>query len=1029
MEQSETISLMPLGTTIEHNGQRLRIVKLLSTSGWTSEVYLGLLGEEPEQKQVAVKVMKSIGLPIEQKIFEEEGLTLASMMYHEDEASKEQRLQLKVAPAYFGQVKYQNLLCLIMEYLQGQEVPKLMERQGRLPEWQALTIAWHLYRTLDILHTRLRKTYIDLKFEDLWWVTGETGQGGQLKLLDFGTLEDIKPGDQAPRGVKRDLLLGGVYLLGMLTGHMLGYSLGRLTERAEPIINQAQTSWGTRQLLRRLLHRNPQARLAVAADVANELRMLASFWGQPFERLLNIAESNLDRARTETDTGTAKAREYAARARAALDIALQSPEARPGQLTSSLSEADQLLKKSDYQERGEEMFNGNAYGDARKIFEEGVLWSDEPAMLRRWAYLAMIGQDVPSETFEKYRQAAKDVLTRMDQGQWKAVKERLDALRPHLGDSDGFRALSADATLFASLDQAEDAVRSQNYRQAAQAYRQALEALERLPAADSVQKEEVGDLRTQAEEMERLEAQRGQARDNMKAAWDQFAAGNFDESVVLTSEAYRLDLKADYILQQLADLMDRSLQAGEFLTALRLAEIGFQDWPIPIQIIEARQMAWIFWQSTQALAHNDFPALSRCLRMGRVAATSQKQPIYLQAAQTLLRSAENQAVQGSDVQALETLAATIPALEIEGAESWVKSLSEQATRLHAADEKAQRDLVDRLISQAVQWVSLDSPERVSALFSSEAILDVSERFHKRFQIAGDLLQRANSIATSINYRLRDLEYLKGQQIELLSRSATGNEQDQRLRQEAQERDFNTLERRFKDLNADFESLADLSTGKFDADLLRKWHNEVGAHLLVFITDVYAYQEHFGAHAATIRSWADWVFTAMDGVGEAIWRVLKEEAEQHIQTISMELQQVVTAFNQGQLAEAQVAVDRLAPRYRTNLEWMALKQQIIQAMAWKEWQMAHREQLISGELTSEILQVLQTYGTLDLPKVYKQSEPVLSFLKRARMRLRERVHSLLPNYQTQEFLDQLRLWGNLEVVAQFYLQDGNHAITK
>lgn len=518
MNKQEDKSVWEEGLQIDHHGRSLHVEKRLS-AGLTGEVYKGTLVDEQNQRvPVAIKVMKSLDFPMARRLFEEESETLAFMTHLEAQANQKQHLDLKVAPQFYGRNEYEGRPYIVMEFIAGTEIPKLLQLESpnptRLEEPQALIITWHLYRTLDIMHTQLRKSYIDLKFENLWWVI-RPDNSGQLKMTDFGTLEAIRRDDEQKRGPKRDVLLASVYLCAMLTGYVLNYSLGELKEPAEPLLHrhQNQMSWGTYRLLRRLLHRNPQARPQTAEEVAHELRTLVRFWQVDMDRLLAAAENNL--AKAEGNPTGKEAANDAARARSALDVArIRQPE--DAGIAMMIDRANRILKLSDYEQRGRALFDGRSYGLARKVFEEGMHWSDDVANLRRWACLARIGEAVTPATFDEKKDDVLAAKRRMDDAQWLETGERLMRLSDLL-NSEGLTNLIKEAELFAALDKGMQAAGNSKYREAEANYRQAEEILKQLLYRDSV-KDEVGDLLSRTEELGRLAQTYQAARERISQA-------------------------------------------------------------------------------------------------------------------------------------------------------------------------------------------------------------------------------------------------------------------------------------------------------------------------------------------------------------------------------------------------------------------------------------------------------------------------------------------------------------------------------
>ncbi|RMD59780.1 hypothetical protein D6833_10965, partial [Candidatus Parcubacteria bacterium] len=485
-----------------------------------------LIGEQPgEDVHVAIKAMKPLGLAQARQFFQEEAITLAMLHQH---FSKEQEEAKKppprISPLYYGRGEYEDTPLLVVEFVEGREVAELLQRaSGRLPEEQALTIGWQLFYLLDVLHTQLKKTFVDLKFEDLWWVDGEGETPGQLKILDFGTLEEIKSTAGVPDGVKRDLLLGGVYLCYLITGQQPAYSMMgylRKYREADEIIRQGEMSWGTREWLYKLLHRNPQMRPTSANEVAAALRELAGFWTQPLPMLLKAARGLLGKVETMAEDAEKSQVEdinhWARRVRAALSIAaLRDPQDKT--IQQDIERADHVLNLSDFMKLGKMALMARAFDLARQRFEEGMQWGVDPTPLRRWAYLARVGEEISPSVFEEHQEQAFQMVEWLNEGDWEHGLERLEQLRPYL-QSPGLGMLYADAQLSMALEESASARDKRRYSQAAQALRKALEWLEKLPDADFIVREEIGDLYLQVREVENLAKTEEQAAAGMQQA-------------------------------------------------------------------------------------------------------------------------------------------------------------------------------------------------------------------------------------------------------------------------------------------------------------------------------------------------------------------------------------------------------------------------------------------------------------------------------------------------------------------------------
>lgn len=1016
-------TLLPIGQEITHNNRSLTIVKLISSSGWTSEVYQGTLGKGEEAQTVAIKVMKDLSLPMARQLFESEGLTLADLMYHEEEASKEQRFALKVAPMYYGMFEYQGASCLVMEFIEGTEVSKILEKQGVLPEFQALTIAWHLNRTLDILHTRLKKTYIDLKFEDLWWLPGKDSSKGQLKLIDFGTLEGIKPGDENPRGVRRDILLAGVYLCGMLTGHMPGYSLGELTERAETIIDKGQMSWGVRRLLRRLLHRNPIARPASAAVVATELRTLVSFWEQSVERLVEIAENNLARASAETEAQSDKAREYASRAMMALDIAKQQTGDEE-RFKNPIERARGLLLMSDYVSRGRIFFDGRTFSDAKKIFVEGVHWSENPAELRRWAYLASIGLDINPDQFDKLKEEAIKALERQNEGNWQAAIDRWELLKSQL-DSKGLQALLADARMFLAIESAEASSRRQDFAASARFYRQALNELPGLPDADFIRQEEVGDLRSQAEEMEALEATRGQAAKLLAEAAQALAAGNEDEAVEKAKDSYWKDRTSLENRRRLAELTQSALGAGRFRLALKLGEIGLKDWPVGSELAKARSLASLFWKVEQAALLNDSRELERLLRSIFSTPEFSDQTITISSAEFIIRRAVERARQAGDIDTLTSLPKLVTDLRLNNLFSEAGQWSTAANQLRQKQLEEFRQTVDRLMTRAVILADLENPAEVLQLVQGESLIDGIQRLRDREFEVDQVLADAARVARDIQYRQEEIAQMQAVQKARRESHLERQVAMQNQRALEQKTRWQTLENRWQEINALHQWIHSEPNNQIQGVFWIDRLNEYKQRLQAFIEMCYDYLGAFGKEPEDLQERIRFAINALDGAAPESWTDLQNQATARLSEFQKAIREVTDDFEAGRLQAACAGLERWQSRYGATQGWRQLKERIFMAVAWKEWLVSNSEVLDNGRGEKKLLTELRKYGASDLPEFYKRIPKVQNYLQKARYLINQSMSGKWNERQSPDFLEMVGMLIELADLERYFGKDGSH----
>jgi serine/threonine protein kinase len=1018
---------LPIGGTLDHGGRSLRIVKLLTDKGLTSRVYEGWLASEDQSGEIhiAVKAMKSLDFPLARQSFEQEGITLASLMRYEEQANQEQRLALKIAPIYYSAGEYHEMPYLVMEFISGKEIPDLLQEQGgKLPEAQALTIAWHLLRTLDLLHTRLKKTYVDLKYENMWWVSSAEEGSGQLKLLDFGTLEEIKPGDELPRGVRRDLLQSGVYLCGMLTGQLPDYSMvGYLRDpwETDRIIRQhmGEMSWGAYKLLSQLLHRNPQARPTSAASLASELRTLVNFWTSPLDKVLDAAQKLLVKAEAEAgdESQRAEAHELAARARAALGIAyLRNPEDES--IASDIERAENVLSISDYLERGKKLLQTRSPDLAREVFEEGIHWSDDPGSLRRWAYLARIGEDISPTVFDEHSQAAMQMLDWINDGGWPHALERLEQLRPDM-QSPGLDMLHADANLFMQIAKAEAAHTgaAKDYAKAASAFREAMSWLEKLPDADFIKTEEVGDLYLQAKEMEDLQATVGEARAGMAEAESltRQPEPDWEQSIAKASQAFALDRANSERLEDLQRLAEAALQQFNFTTGLQIAEIGLQSGKPPEGLLSVFHLARYLQGAERALLAGERDNFHAALREARDAFGSN--PAAEPAVRRLRNRAAKRAVEVSDVDWIEELAQLA---EDQGDLDWAAERRSEAQKWASHRDNRLRDTIDKLLSDATYLLIYDDlePTQAEQLAANATMVETTAYLQqRRFRLeeAVRLTTDAERIAKEIDHRRDDIESLR---VRIDKAANTGQEQtvrwEQRVGTERQAR-LDMLNRLWKELQRFLEwGQGGISAGARGV-ILGHITRQAEEDAKELVRQCQVYLATLDASDAHIRDLLEDIYQDVDKLGLQGWDSLRQLADERTEIIRGEFRQAHLAFEQGDQAAAAVEIDRLAVDYSLAPEWLDLKTRLVQVDMWQAWQQKHADLLDSGNLDAILLKSIRGFISLGLPGIYYHQ--VKQYLQRVLKTTSDMVKAQLDYPDSSDFIHALRLWMDVELTTR------------
>ena len=1086
-------TLLPIGSMLNLDGRDLKVVKRL-TSGLTGEVYEGALTvpDSPTPIRVAMKVMKVLDFPMARQFFLQESETLAFLMHLEEEANKMQRLSLKIAPVYYGRGEYQGTPYLVEEFIPGEQVPSIMEKSGRLPEKQALTIAWHLYRTLDLLHTKLKKTYIDLKFEDLWWVNGENGEG-QLKLTDFGTLEDIK--DTQQRGVARDLLLSGVYLCSMLFGYTPNYSLGELREPVAPILKAktekeltkattrqflemddlesarrtlerflshstdagVEISWGARKLLHRLLHRNPASRPGSAVAVAIELRQLVIFWNQAEERLSAMALNNLTEAESAAEDARAKkqpmsqqGRDYAVRARSALDILhIQSPRR---DISSELGRAENALAIGDYLERGLALLKGGSYAMSRQVFEEGIQWSDDPALFRRWAFWARVGEEIPPSTEMPFDEA-EQVISSLTAGHWDSAAKQLTDMTPAF-ESKGLDYLKNEAAFFALLDQAEAARTKGDFGEAAKAYEQAQDALKKYPEADArfIREQEVGDFHHFIEEMQSLAASRQQAQKTFGDALAAVKQGNFEVVFDQCWQAYILDRGAPFRFPALNDIArlalksaadDKSTFKPAVRAASRVASIGKMEAPMDGPLSQTWHLAQGLFEADAAVDVLDGEEFRRAVAQTYASAG---QDALLQ---PLVTNLLDRAAQQGEKSASPVFMGVVGDLYQErfADEAAVTRCREKAKQLAEQQTGERHASIDHRLDQVMNILSpmaaepgtlnkvLEQAVGAASLWRGVDLATLQD-YVQRLETAAGILQELPPLISVDDYKLEDWKSWKDSLAKAQEQAKLALSVQEKSRRELRNLRIAYLSAEQRELEDYYRLVGKVAEVHADLDVQNGFQAKLYDRLADFQhlcyqlladqpeTDLQAAErqqkmEKYGIPSESmddlgvVKGYAEWVAQALSSLGPKVLLRLKDDTEKRLQQLQADYEPARSAFKSGDLPRLSEELDKLEPTQKLSLEWQKLKQDLARVTAWKIWLKTQTDRLKQEKVDAGLLRDLRAFLCTDLPRQYWQDSPAPAYLQKANEMARKNFVQAAKSGQEEDFVAAVHDWLNAD----------------
>lgn len=997
MASDKKEGLLPQDTTLSTSNGRLQVYRLVG-SGATSEVYEGVLLDHHQQPRVAIKAMKPLEFAKAREFFFNEALTLAKLPEYEEETNSLFGLPraFRIAPEFFGRGTHNGVEFLMMAWLDGRQLPDLLDESadGRLPEQQAVVAGFHLFRMLDLLHTKLKKSYIDLKLENLWWEGSVTG--GQLRLTDFGTMESIEPGDD--HGARRDLIVASAYLCKMLTGYMPEHVAGELRDQVVPIIQRSDfISWGARQLLSWLLHPNASERPKTASDVLNPpnlpgkqdmtgkvgLMALADYWDatRPPERLAAMKDTAWERALASE--GNARLM-LLSRSRALLDIwARRSPNVDRQGLLEDERQLDELLQQSGVLENGRALFSSGSYSQAEALFAQGRRQSYEPAriaLFRRWAYLAQMGLDPKVTLAPRAKNDLELVVKYLGERNWAAAARQLDDLRPALGPAAAFARLEADLALYMALDEAGAARHDGDFAAARDAYDRALEALRRLPnESDDILSNETGQLLPERERLAGLATEKeGQTAGEalMRQAKTHLAQERKDEAWTAARRALVVEtFNREDRLNELAGMTDSALQKGDYALAAALAGIALD---VPAT---ANPLLWRFRLANKlrdaeiALNTGDIAAF---LAEANAAAAVTSDSRYLS---PLLKKAQEWARKSYDAITLRTLADMESLDETSRAtlRTQAKNLDDNWRRMAEDATEKQREriypIVNDLLGEIAHHLHAARPA------SSDRPHSPGWRLEKHLHYLinrGAALKKARELLPQVEarsreaggYRLEEVQRVRARVDQLLeelkNETVATREAEARNKQQAAEQKAT--------LAALYAPLTPPGTaGEPDLQLQTARHLLLGSRWYLTVVD---------PDDTDVSRWADQAAVRVDYLRPQEWSEMEQLAAGRLKAFQDTFAQADETFQSGELIrDGQHLNVWLAP-YEGTDEYQAFAEKLGRAVEWQRAD-AYFANLPATPYRGRDLAGLRSWLPLSLPPAFWQRSAAAAWLERTR----------------------------------------------
>lgn len=978
---------------------RCRIKRMLG-SGLTSEVYEA---ELPDGTRVAVKAMRPNASAQGKNEFIQEGPILAKMneiraeakpLYYENE-KRDWRSYANVAPIYYGGDRDASPPYIVEELMSGIPLPDLLEKEGgKLAEPVALDIAIQLFGVIHLLHHERGKTYIDLKFPNLWW----DSKTRALKITDWGTVEDL-----TDSGITRDVLRCALYLYRCLTGIPITELNGVLSSDPDSHDEWKNISWGLQEILLRLLNPYPALRkgdsdfkFQNAYQVAKALNGIKEGWDKKLNELWDEVQTELEDAQGEDKPGSKYLLYHRAKTR--LDIAQRQTHSLTQKQESLAKEINDGLRDINHFSRGQALYNGGSYGHAKTLFTQGA-WLYRSAELRRWAIAARAGE----LSGDQYKLIKKDVgdgliaLSANDYANAAVAFERAyqtSSVPP-------LKELRDESDMFDLIAQAQRERLNNNYGDAATAYLKAFNLFRQLDTEwQQHWHYEVGDLETPAAEMRQLRDSKGVAEKAVAAALDSKNEQNIGEILKQWRIALAAQRGDDGLFEKMEAQAQKMFDDGRVEDAIQILRVGGEapnraarahDWRVPADIADAL--------ARRATALNPLSSLDSSV--GRVRSDLIRAICF-----TKLQAHFEMALDADNPERAESLYRIAQRINPESVNGWYQQIEHKKAELverhrdkikdvyadaeKLLDEKLGRDPLEAQLQERMKNAER-AIQKLNALKTSTEQSDLIQSIEESLHRADRLIQEiANYRQSRQEKTMKDIDYCKNELTSLKAEfeKATG------YLNSASAPEY--LQQQFRLYR--FELLAKSQT------LLRALKESAQALEGIAPEQRTAEQKK---QIAELKEWMPnhdkWVdeqFTAL-GERDQLWNLAKGLSEPSSKPLAKYIYEAMeSAYTRGNASEAKALSEKIAGEYAGDEKFASLVLNINHALKKALWEAENFSALKETpaskkppKFDSDILQHIGGDLAHKLPQVYWKDSPSLSYLISVEEKLKENSRAI------------------------------------
>jgi serine/threonine protein kinase len=465
-------------------------------SGFTAEVYKGDYTDTSGQiRPVAVKILHANKIDDQElrKVIEDEALDLQKL----NELAQEGMAKYHTFPAYLTKGVYNNLPFIVMEFIQGENLAKDLEEKKTWSEDESLQIAAELFSTLFVLHSELKKTFQDLKTEDLYIQKKEDGSIC-LRMLDFGALCPLEQNPNPDGLIRHDLLMAGVSFFEIKAGYKLALVDSDNVEPAEEKIDAIpDLTWGTREILKKLLRKIPERRINSSKEASQQISNLLAWKKASAEKLIQYINKNSEEAE-KLDKVDEKQEDYVFKVNSMLSFLTTLYPSKSNIYDQIIQRADNLTRGTNLLTIGKALVKNGEFGLAKKRLEKGRDISSTPQVFRHWLYLCESFEKFPKSFIDEQFGSLSSLMEKIESNDWIASINRINEIC-ELNTAINLDILKNSIEMSQVIEKGESAEYVEDVAKSALCFRKAFELWQTMPDRDFIKQFEVGDLQSKAE--------------------------------------------------------------------------------------------------------------------------------------------------------------------------------------------------------------------------------------------------------------------------------------------------------------------------------------------------------------------------------------------------------------------------------------------------------------------------------------------------------------------------------------------------